>query len=63
MHQGPFPSSQQTARIIISPLTQYQVLASCLTTLETKPIKVQFKQDTHKYCTKVVLTHLNMKEK
>jgi len=29
----------------------------------TKPIKVQFKEGIHKYCTKVVLTHLNFIKK
>lgn len=60
---GAFPRSQLTAaHHYLSRSLGYQVLTSCLATLETKPIKAQLKQGTHKYCIRVVLTYLNIKE-
>lgn len=44
-------------------LLSFWWLGSCFAIVVTKPITVQFKEGTHKYCTKVVLTYLNFTKK
>lgn len=59
-----FGSSRQTApNHYFFCLLSFWWLGSRFAIVVTKPIKVQFKEKTHKYCTKVVLTYLNFIKK